>query len=74
VPLFKPQIPATFVAGRLSDLDAVMSRQIEKLVENLNQPGINPRVHEVMKGKTSDLVAFAIEFAMKTNLKDKELV
>jgi hypothetical protein len=73
MPLFKPEAPASLVASRLSDLDAVMSRQIERTIEELNQPGINPRVYQAMKHKTNDLVAFAIEFAMKACLREREL-
>ena len=73
MPLFRPKAPASLVANRLSDLDAIMSRQIESTIEGLNQPGINPRVYQAMKHKTNDIVAFAVEFAMKTCLTEEEL-
>jgi hypothetical protein len=70
--MFRDSVSAAMLGNRISDLYAMTSRAIEKSVEGINRAGVGERVYQAVRYKTGDLVAFAVQFSVKTNLKPKE--
>jgi hypothetical protein len=72
--LFSPKIEVTpaMLAMRLGDLYYPLSRGLEKSLESMNRFGVGESVYQAIKNHTDCLVAFSMEFAVRTLLKEDE--
>jgi hypothetical protein len=72
--IFSPKIEVTpaMLGIRLGDLYYPLSRGIETSLESMNRVGVGESLYQAIRNHTDALVAFSMEFAVTTLLKEEE--